>query len=427
VDKQACVSQQWKLAMNAEIISIGDELTSGQRLDTNSQIISRRLGDLGIQVRFHTTIGDELPDNISAFKIAAGRSDVVIISGGLGPTADDLTREALAEAFDRPLEFRPEAMEHIENLFKSRKREMPERNRVQALFPETSTIIPNPHGTAPGIDLQVEFPDPVRSVHRCRLFALPGVPAEMLQMLEQTVEPRLISDLGLGSQRWYYHCVKLFGLGESDVEKVIPDLIARDRIPRVGITVSKATITLRIAALAANEEEFTRLIQDTLEQIRNEFKDVIFGEGETELNDVVQDILAQKQRTLSIVEVGAGCWIGQMLSDGFSPSSSSGLKHLAWLPTLLADSDPKQLVELAQKYHRDSSSDYVMAVGFYPPADSLINEKSLPTTDLQVCIIGPAGRIVTKSQRVSGHPELFYQRLAKTALDMLRRELLSDQ
>lgn len=121
--------------MNAEIISIGDELTSGQRLDTNSQIISRRLGDLGIQVRFHTTLGDELPDNISAFKIAAGRSDVVIITGGLGPTADDLTREALAEAFDRPLEFRPEAMEHIENLFKSRKREMPERNRVQALFP----------------------------------------------------------------------------------------------------------------------------------------------------------------------------------------------------------------------------------------------------------------------------------------------------
>lgn len=411
--------------MRAEIISVGDELTSGQRLDTNSQLISRSLGDLGISVRHHTTVGDDLADNIAAFRIAAERSDIVIISGGLGPTADDLTREAMAEAFGHPLEFRPEAMEHIENLFKSRNRPMPERNRVQAMFPETSRIIPNPHGTAPGIDLTVAFPNS-GSQHQCRLFALPGVPAEMVQMLSQTVEHRLVDELGVGNSRWFYHSIKLFGLGESDVEKVIPDLISRDRVPRVGITVSKATITLRIAAMAASEPEFHSAIQSTVEQIRSAFGDVIFGEGEVELNDVVQILLSEQKRTLSIIEVGAGSWIGQMLSDGFEPSQDSGLKHLSWLPNRPDSEDSKWLVKLALESKTTHHTDYALAVGFYPPLSEFTNESSLPTTLLHVVIVDPQGEAIEKTQRVSGHPELFYQRLAKTAIDLLRKELLSE-
>lgn len=412
--------------MKAEIISVGDELTSGQRLDTNSQLISRRLGDLGISVLMHTTVGDELSDNVSAFRIAAARADLVIISGGLGPTADDLTREAMAMAFDRPLEFRSEAMEHIENLFKNRNRAMPERNRVQAMFPATSRIIPNPHGTAPGIDLAVQIASTGNPEHRCRLFALPGVPAEMIEMLSQTVEPRLIDEMNLGQSRWYYHSIKLFGLGESDVEKVIPDLISRDRTPRVGITVSKATITLRIAAQATSPENFQAMIEPTVQQIRNAFGEVIFGEGDTELNDVVQDILAKKNRTLSICEVGAGCWIGQMLSEDFEPSPTSGLQHLSWISKLPSSDVPSYLAELAHDLRRNHKTHYAMAVGVYPPSSSFANESSLPSTDLQVVIAGPNDKTVVKNQRVSGHPELFYQRLAKTALDMLRRELISE-
>jgi nicotinamide-nucleotide amidase len=411
--------------MKAEIISVGDELTSGQRLDTNSQLISRRLGDLGISVRYHTTVGDELADNVSAFRIAAGRSDIVIISGGLGPTADDLTREAMAEAFGRPLEFRPEAMEHIENLFKSRNRPMPERNRVQAMFPETSRIIPNPHGTAPGIDLSVSLTESGR-IHNCRLFALPGVPAEMIQMLSQSVEQRLVDELDLGKQRWFYHSIKLFGLGESDVEKVIPDLISRDRVPRVGITVSKATITLRIAGQAACETEFQLAIQNTIKQIRNAFGDVIFGEGETELNDVVQNLLAEQKRTLSVVELGAGAWIGQMLSEGFEPSLDSGLKHLSWSTSHRTTLDPNQLGKLAVESKTAHQTDYALAVGVYPPLSEFSDSTSLPTTLLQVAIVDPEGKTIEKSQLVSGHPELFYQRLAKTALDILRKELIGE-
>ena len=244
--------------MKAEVISIGDELTSGNRLDTNSQWISQRLGEIGIQTAFHSTVGDCLEDNINVFQNAARRSDIVIATGGLGPTADDLTREVIASAFNAPLELRTDALAHIENLFSRRKRPMPERNRVQAMFPLGSNIIDNPHGTAPGIDFVARNDD-----RSCRIFALPGVPAEMKQMYQLSVEPALIRDHGAGKQRWFYHSIKVFGIGESDVEKMLPDLIARDRNPVVGITVSKATITLRIAALCKDHVEFQEKIRDT--------------------------------------------------------------------------------------------------------------------------------------------------------------------
>src|SRR5215510_10244176 len=121
--------------MHAEIISIGDELTSGQRLDTNSQWLSIRLGELGVPVMYHTTVADNLEANVEVFRHAAQRANLVIATGGLGPTADDLTRDAIAAVAAVPLEFNAAAMAHIEDLFARRKRTMPERNRVQAMFP----------------------------------------------------------------------------------------------------------------------------------------------------------------------------------------------------------------------------------------------------------------------------------------------------
>src|SRR6187401_1169113 len=156
--------------MRAEIIAIGDELTSGQRLDTNSQWLSERLGEIGIPVGFHTTVGDDLESNIAVFRAAIERAEVVIATGGLGPTADDLTREAIAAAAGVDLIEDAGALEHIKNLFARRKREMPERNKLQAQFPRGSRVVPNPEGTAPGIDLTV-----ARSGREpCRVFALPG-------------------------------------------------------------------------------------------------------------------------------------------------------------------------------------------------------------------------------------------------------------
>ena len=173
--------------MNAEVISIGDELTSGQRLDTNSQWLSQRLGDLGVRVLYHTTVADDLAANVAVFRQAIARADFVVATGGLGPTADDLTRDAVAAALGVELVLDTSSLEHIRGLFARHKREMPERNRLQAMFPAGSRAIFNPRGTAPGI--WVEAPRPAGGV--CRLFALPGVPAEMFEMFRETVAPAI--------------------------------------------------------------------------------------------------------------------------------------------------------------------------------------------------------------------------------------------
>ena len=142
-------------AMHAEILAIGDEITSGQTLDTNSQWLSQRLEELGVRVLYHTTVGDELAPCAEVFRQAIDRADLVVATGGLGPTADDLTRQALAQATGRELQLDPEALEHIRGMFARRGRPMPPQNELQAMFPAGSRVVRNPHGTAPGIDLEV--------------------------------------------------------------------------------------------------------------------------------------------------------------------------------------------------------------------------------------------------------------------------------
>src|SRR5207302_649260 len=156
--------------MKSEIISIGSELTTGQNLDTNSQWLSQRLAEMGIAVGWHTTIADDLEDNIAAFRIASQRAQLVIATGGLGPTQDDLTREVLAGVAGVELVFHQESFDRIQQMFASRGRTMPERNRVQALFPAGAEPIPNPRGTAPGIWMALGNGFTV---------AMPGVPSEM--------------------------------------------------------------------------------------------------------------------------------------------------------------------------------------------------------------------------------------------------------
>src|SRR5438093_6399893 len=141
--------------MRAEIISIGEELTTGQRLDTNSQWLAERLLEIGVPVAFHTTVGDQLSDNVLVFRQACERADVIMATGGLGPTADDLTRYALSEVAGAPLVQDDASLAHIKALFASRKREMPPANLVQAQFPKGSRPIFNPNGSAPGIEIAI--------------------------------------------------------------------------------------------------------------------------------------------------------------------------------------------------------------------------------------------------------------------------------
>ena len=246
--------------MFAEVISIGDELTSGQRLDTNSQWLSQQLGDLGVRVLYHTTVGDDLAANVDVFRNAVRRADLIVVTGGLGPTEDDLTRQALADTFGVELRLDEPSLEHIQDLFRQRRnRDMPPANRIQAMFPAGANVIPNRHGTAPGIDMRQSRPDR----GDVRIFALPGVPAEMREMWHETVAPAIETLLGRTRRVIRRRVIHCFGAGESDVERMLPNLIARGRVPQVGITASQATISLRITAEAETEAACDALIEPT--------------------------------------------------------------------------------------------------------------------------------------------------------------------
>lgn len=294
----------------AEVISIGDEMTSGQRLDTNCQWITQELSLLGIETHFHSTVGDDLDRKFQVFENAIRRVDLVIVTGGLGPTADDLTRQVMARLANVELVFDQDSFECIRKLFEKRGREMPESNRIQAYFPLGSQIIPNSEGTAPGIDLQIE----THETGKALVLALPGVPAEAKEMWQQYVTPRLERIVGQG--RFIRHrCINCFGAGESEIEKRLPDLIRRGREPRVGITASKATISLRITATDSSEKECLEKIKSTEDSIREKLGDLVFGVEAEQLQDIVAQKIAERRFGIAIVDCATHGLMGRAISE----------------------------------------------------------------------------------------------------------------
>ncbi|CAN5161232.1 competence/damage-inducible protein A [soil metagenome] len=324
--------------MKAEIISIGSELTSGQNLDTNAQWLSQRLAEIGVAVGWHTTIADDFEDNLAALRIATDRAGLVLITGGLGPTQDDLTREVMARLGGVELALHQESLERIEQMFASRRRVMPDRNRVPAMFPQSATPIPNARGTAPGVWMKHG------SSH---LAAMPGVPSEMFAMYRDWVQPRLL-EIGVGGGIQVQRKINCFGAGESAVEAKLLDITKRGHVPEVGITVSDATISLRILARAQTAALAQEEIEPVERLIRERLGEWVFGVEHEELQHAVATHLRAAHLTLATAEGVTGGMIARCLtsvpgaSEWFKGGvvayqTDSKLSQLAILPALIEE------------------------------------------------------------------------------------------
>jgi nicotinamide-nucleotide amidase len=290
--------------MKAEIIAIGSELINGEKLNSNSQWLSGSLCRIGIPARFHTTLGDDLAENVEAFQFALRRADLVIVTGGIGPTQDDLTREVLAKVAGVELRENSEALARIREFFTRRNREMTERNSVQASFPEGAIPLWNRVGTAPGIALEVG---------KALVVCLPGVPYEMKVMYDEQVVP-LLKKRGYGGRVIVHRVINLFGRGEADIESEALDLTARGRRPEVGITASDATISFRVSCDGATEDEANAEIEPTLELIRQRFGEVVLGENQINVTEALVLELERTGLTVATAESCTGGLIGSRLT-----------------------------------------------------------------------------------------------------------------
>jgi nicotinamide-nucleotide amidase len=285
--------------VKAEVLSVGTELLLGQIVDTNANYLAGRLALLGIDCLHMQTVGDNLGRAKQAFERALSRSDLIVVTGGLGPTEDDLTREAIAAALSETPTVDPALAEELATWFSGRGMAMPERNRKQAWLIPSARALPNPNGTAPGWDVQKDGK---------RIIAMPGVPREMTPMWE-SVEPSLTRG---GALRW--RTLKLLGIGESAVEEKLAELVRSTR-PTVATYAKNDGVHVRVADKASTSEEADKHVAEMEQAIRERLGEYVWGTDDETLPDVIgRGLLARKWR-LAVAESLSSGDIARALAD----------------------------------------------------------------------------------------------------------------
>jgi nicotinamide-nucleotide amidase len=310
--------------MNVEIVTIGTELLLGEIVDTNSAYLARQLRDIGVNIFYLTTVGDNLERIADAIDTALARSDVVITTGGLGPTVDDMTRQAVANATDRELEFLPELLEQIAARFKQLGARMSDNNRVQAYIPAGAIPITNRLGTAPCFIVEAQ---------NGSVISLPGVPREMKEILATTVIPYLrerMGGLGIIKAR----VLRTAGIGESQIDARIDDLETWSN-PTVGLAAHTGQTDIRITACADTEAEVDRMIAETEAIIRERVGEYIFGVDKEALEDAFVALLTQKGWKLAVSYTGPA---GESIADR--------IRHGGGAEVLVAEVNRSELVAL---------------------------------------------------------------------------------
>lgn len=289
----------------AELLTIGDEILYGQIVDTNSQWMSVALDEAGIKIIRKTSVGDQEEEILTAFAEAERRADIVLITGGLGPTSDDLTKPCLARYFNCELRIHEEALAEVTEFFKSRGRELTELNRQQAALPVCCTKITNPVGTAPGMWFE----------RNGKVFvSMPGVPHEMKKMMTERVIPKLREHFPLPVI--HHELIRTVGIGESILaekisswEKALPSHIKLAYLPNLG------EVKLRLTAVGESRDTLKKEIQEQKEALLPLAGEYIYGYGEEPLEKVIGHLLRERKLTLSIAESCTGGYLSHLVTS----------------------------------------------------------------------------------------------------------------
>ncbi|MEQ9487009.1 competence/damage-inducible protein A [Coleofasciculus sp. F4-SAH-05] len=290
--------------MSAEIICVGTELLLGDILNTNAQFLALELANLGIPHYYQTVVGDNPSRLKQVLAIACDRSAILIFTGGLGPTPDDLTTETLADFFGVPLIEQFDIIEDIARKFAERGRQMTPSNRKQALIPEGAKVLPNPKGTAPGIIWQ---PRPGLTI-----LTFPGVPSEMQRMWRETAVPYLKSQ-GWGQQIIYSQTLRFWGIGESALAEKVASFLDLTN-PTVAPYASQGEVRLRVSARASSQDEAIHQIDPVVKQLKQIAGADYFGSDADTLASVVGQQLGEAHQTVSVAESCTGGGVGSLLT-----------------------------------------------------------------------------------------------------------------
>jgi len=413
--------------MNAEILSVGTELLLGGIVNTDAQYLSEKLAGLGIPVYYQTVVGDNAVRLRRALKSAFERADIVITTGGLGPTGDDITKEAAAEFFGRALVEDAESLENLRRMFTARGR-MPESNMKQALIPEGATAVQNGNGTAPGIIIEEGGKT---------LILLPGPPNEMKPMFDEHIEEYLRKRLAAFNQNQSYfsHPIHIVGVGESMAETMIKDLIDAQTNPTIAPYAKESEMYFRLTAAAKTREEADNIMLPALEEIRRRFGDNIYTEDDRTLAEVVLGMVKDRGLTLACAE---SC-TGGLLTSAFVdiPGASDAL-----LEGVIAYNKRAKLGRLgvsAQTLERrgevSEQTAREMALGICATAGADIGlattgiagpgggtpEKPVGLVYIAACVNGD---VTVRQLNITGRRGRVRARAVVSVLDLLRRKLL---
>lgn len=414
--------------MRIATLSIGDEVVFGEIVDTNAPHIASALYDVGLKVQRHLTVGDSEQDIVDAIRSLAGACNVVIATGGLGPTIDDLTARAAAKASDRRLVLNETALDHLREFLASRGRSVTPANEKQALIPAKSGLIPNPTGTACGFHFQLTG---------CLFFFLPGVPSEMVRMLGESVIP-MILERRTEEKIIRIKVLKVFGIPEAELDTLLKGVAENDSRITVAFQVSFPEIRVKIRAEGDDEEDTVQALDRACGRVREILKDRIFAEGEDTLDMALAALFREKGLTLSLAESCTGGLVAKRITDipgssdyflegAITYSNSAKERLLGVSPQLLADNgavSSECAMAMARGMRKLSGSDIALAITGIAGPDGGSNEKPVGTVFFA---LATRSGCQSKMYRFSGSRNQVRTIAAFMSLIQLRRHLLGQQ